>query len=75
MTTETLVVPNDRTPVDLLLVRRFKREVPGLVEKTLAMNPGLAEMAVFPPAGTKVLVEIPAPAGRQTQRPVITLWS
>ena len=75
MTTETLMFPNDRTPLDLLLWRRFKREVPGLIEQTLGLsaNVGLAALGVFPPPGTKVVVVIPAPAAT-SNRPVISLY-
>lgn len=61
MATETLTFPNDETPLDKLLWRRFKREVPGLVEEVLASNPGLAALGAFPPRGTKVVVTLPAP--------------
>lgn len=75
MTLEVLTVANDRTPLDLLLFRRFRREVPGLVEATLARpeNYLLAGLGAYPPPGTKVTVEIPAPAAK-TNRPVISLF-
>lgn len=74
MATETLIVDRAFCPLDLLLFRRLKREVPGLVEKTLAGNPGLAGLGPILPIGTVVVVEIPGPASRPA-RPVITLWS
>ena len=76
MTTEILVIPNDFNPVDLLLFRRFKREIPGMFERTLELNPGLASLGPFPPRGTEVLVEVPEPAprGRREPRKLIRLY-
>ena len=75
MAMETLTVTSERTPLDLLLWRRFKREVPGLVEDTLDRNPGLAALGLFLPYGTKVLVETPPPEPRgRAAVPVIALY-
>jgi phage tail protein X len=75
MTAIVLTIPNDRTPLDLLLWRRFGREVPGLVEAVLAdqRNVGIAALGVFPPPGTLVIVEPPAPAAK-TNTAVISLY-
>lgn len=73
MMTETLVVTTDRTPLDLLLFRRFKREVPGLVEATLATNPGLAALGPYLPVGTVVVTPVPAAASAAT-RPLVSLY-
>lgn len=75
MATETLTVTRGHCPLDLLLFLRFKREVPGLVERTLDRNPGLAALGIFLPIGTRVVVEIPAPPARTSNRPLITLWT
>ncbi len=61
-TLTTLIVPNDRTPVDLLIFLQLKTWVAGLVEDTLTRNPGLADLGPFPPRGTQVVVAIPSPA-------------
>ncbi len=74
MTTETLVFPNGVTPLDLLLYRRFRREVPGLVEATLDRNPGLAALGPYPPRGTTILVEAPRPAPATPTRRIIRLY-
>lgn len=74
MTTRTLTFPNDVTPLDLLLFLAYKREVPGLVEATLADNPGLAAMGPYPPRGTKIVVTDPAPQASSHSTPVITLY-
>ena len=64
MTIETLEVVAEHTTLDLLLWRRFRREVPGLVEETLRRNPGLAATGVFLPIGMAVTVQTPAPEPR-----------
>jgi phage tail protein X len=75
MTIDLLEVTAERTPLDLLLWRHYRREVPRLVEDTLARNPGLAEFGVFLPVGARVVVKAPAPkaAGRNAA-PVVSLY-
>ena len=74
MASVTLEFPNDHTTVDLLLWNYFKREYPGLVKQTLAGNPGLSALGVFPPRGTKVLVQIPT-SKTSTPAALISLWT
>lgn len=69
-----LEFPNDHTPLDLLLWNHFRKEVDGLVERTLLANPGLAALGAFPPRGTVVLVPEPGASDR-APAPLITLWS
>jgi phage tail protein X len=75
MAIDIVKVTAERTPLDLLLWRHYRRDVPGLVEDTLARNPGLAENGVFLPIGTLVAVQTPAPdrTGRQAA-PVMSLY-
>ena len=75
MTIETLDVITERTTLDLLLWRRFRREVPGLVEDTLRRNPGLARLGAILPVGLalQVVVPDPEPKGRSAAR-VVTLY-
>jgi len=61
---DILTVTAEQTTVDLLLWRRFRREIPGLVEDTLRRNPGLARIGVFLPVGMTIAVQTPAPAPR-----------
>lgn len=73
MATETLTVTTPM-PLDLLLWRRYKREVPGLVEQTLAANYGLAALGPVLPRGTQVTVTPPGPAPSKTTRKTIKLY-
>jgi phage tail protein X len=73
MATEELIVKDEWTPLDLLLFRRFRQEVPGLLEDTLNRNRGLAALGLFLPVGTKVVVRLPEPQETEVQT-VIKLW-
>ena len=75
MTNETLEVTTERTALDLFLWRRFRREVPGLVEDTLRRNPGLARLGAMLPVGLSLEVAVPKPEpqGRRAAR-VVTLY-
>ena len=72
---ETLTVAAEQTTLDLLLWRRFRREVPGLVEDTLRRNPGLANIGVFLLLGMAINVQTPAPEPRgRTAVQVVSLY-
>lgn len=64
MMIEMLTVTAEYTTLDLLLWRRFRREVPGLVEDALRFNPRLAKIGVFLPVGMTIDVQTPAPEPR-----------
>lgn len=71
----SLVVKQEKTPLDLLLWRHFRREVDGLLEDTYGRNPGLADLGIDLPVGTVVQVQTPDPAaGRVIAQPVVTLY-
>lgn len=74
MTTRTLTAPNDVLPLDLLLFMTYRREAAGLVEATLAANPGLAALGPYPPRGTTIVVTDPAPQASANSTPVIRLF-
>ena len=74
MTTEILTVLGKPMPLDLLLFKRFKREIPGFVEATYAANPGLADLGPILPLGTEVTVTVPAPRPTKTVRKTIRLY-
>ena len=73
MTSETLIVGQSFCSLDLLLWRRYGRAIAGLVERTLEINPRLAAQGPILALGTRVTVEIPAPAAPRAV-PVISLW-
>ena len=69
---ETYVVEGE-VMLDAIIWRRYRRPTPGLLERTLDVNPGLAALGPFIPRGTVILLPIePAQATRVV--PVIKLW-
>ena len=72
---ETLTVVAEQTTLDLLLWRRFRREIPSLVEDTLRRNPGLAKIGGLLPVGMTIEVQTPAPEPRgRTAVQVVSLY-
>lgn len=72
--TESIKVVGDNVTVDLLIWRRFKTRTPKLVERTLELNPGLADAGFFIPPGTVVLIPIDPPSKSPVQRKPVRLW-
>lgn len=70
---EKVTVMGEDLTVSLICWRRFKRPMPGLVELTLDINPGLAELGHYLPVGTVFLLPIPAPRKPVVLDPV-KLW-
>lgn len=75
---ERVTVQADWMTVPRIVFRRFGRPVPGLVERVYDMNPGLADLGPYPPAGTAFLMPVTQEAGgpqggAQTLEP-IRLW-
>ncbi len=61
MIVEPVTVQGEFVTVSLIVWRRFKRPMPGLVEQIHDMNPGLADLGAFLPAGATFNMPIPAP--------------
>lgn len=70
---ETVTVAGDDLTVSLIVWRRFKRPMPGLVEEIYETNRGLADLGPILPVGTIFTIPIPEPAPRQILDPV-RLW-
>ncbi len=73
MTIETLIVKEDFTTLDLLLWRRFGREIRGATDSTLAINQDLAELGPYLPVGTEVDIEIPQVKAEPVVK-IVRLW-
>ena len=70
---ETITVSGDGITVPLLIWRRFRRPMPGLMEAVYARNHGLADLGPYLPMGT--VVELPIPVPRENARAdPIRLW-
>lgn len=72
-TTETYVAATDGVAIDSMVWRRFRKPMPGLVERILDLNPGLADLGPLLPAGTTVVIPIDAPTGPAVVN-VVKLW-
>lgn len=58
----SVTVTGDDVMVDLLLYRRYGRPGQALLEATLELNPGIAELGPVLPIGTVVLLPDAPPA-------------
>ena len=62
-TTEPITVMSEGVTLSLIVWRRFKRPMPGLVEQALDLNPALADAGPFLPVG--MTIDLPIPAEKQ----------
>lgn len=75
MTTETITVSADGLTVELLVWRRYRRPIVGLVEQVLELNPGLAQLASpHIPLGTRVVLPVLQEAAQPAEREIVQLW-
>lgn len=71
--TEPITVTSENVTLSLIVWRRFKKAMPGLVEQTLELNPALADLGPFLPVGTTFNLPIPAEKQNVDINPV-RLW-
>lgn len=70
---ERVTVEGEGITVSLLVWRRFRRPMPGLIEQILDRNPGLAGAGIELPIGTVLDISVPTPREPQLLEP-IRLW-
>lgn len=70
---EPVTVAGDALTVSLIVWRRFRRAMPGLVDQIYDMNVGLADLGPVLPVGTTFNMPIPIPREQQMLEP-IRLW-
>ena len=73
MIIEPVTVEGEFITVSLIVWRRFRRPMPGLVEQVHDMNPGLADLGAYLPVGTTFNLPVPTPRGPTLLDP-IRLW-
>jgi phage tail protein X len=73
MIVEPVTVEGEFITVSLIVWRRFRRPMPGLVEQTYDMNPGLGELGAFLPVGATFDMPVPTPRKPLILDP-IRLW-
>ncbi|HWL31212.1 MAG TPA: phage tail protein [Xanthobacteraceae bacterium] len=75
ITYETVTVKSEGQSVDLILWQRFRRPMPGLFERLMALdvNQHLEHCGFELPVGTAVTIPIEPPPVAETQH-VVSLW-
>lgn len=73
-TYEKVTVLSEGFTVSKIVWRRFKSAAPGLVERTLDHNPGLAALGPILPVGTVFELVIPSPDEERQTVPVRRIW-
>ena len=73
MATERYTVTGDSMMLDAVIWRRFQQPMPGLAERTLDLNPGLAAAGPLLPVGTVINIPIDAPVAPKVVN-VVKLW-
>lgn len=73
-TTETVTVQTDGMTASLIVWRRFKRAMPGVVERLYELNPGLADFGVIIPIGAVIKIPIPAAGSTTPEVTPVRLW-
>lgn len=72
-TIETVTIRGEAITASLLVWRRFKAPMPGVVERLYDINPGLAELGPHLPINTVVRLPVPAPRPDPLLTP-LRLW-
>jgi phage tail protein X len=70
---ETHVVETDGLMLDAIIWRRYRRATPGLFEKTLDLNQGLAALGPIIPRGTIIHIPIDR-LPSEAVLPLVRLW-
>jgi phage tail protein X len=73
MIVEPVTVEGEFITVSLIVWRRFRRPMPGLVEEIHDINPGLADLGAFLPVGTNFNMPVLTPREPAMLEP-IKLW-
>jgi len=73
---ETVTIKGDGITLDLLVWRRYRRRIPGFVERILGMeaNHGIAALGPILPVGTIVTMPIISSEALPARRKTIKLW-
>lgn len=72
---ETYTVRTEGLTLPILIWRRFRKPMIGMAERVLELNPGLSQLGVYIPIGTKVVIPIDPPEESGVAiLPVVQLW-
>jgi phage tail protein X len=73
MATETIRISGEGLTISVLVWRRYRRLRPGLVERILTLNPGVASQGMFLPVGTSLVLPVET-RKVTTDQTAIALW-
>lgn len=73
-TIESITVTGEGLTVSLLVWRRFRKQMPGLIERVYDVNPGLSKSGAFLPLGAVVLMPVPPPSSNVVDVEPVRLW-
>lgn len=71
---EAVTVTGEGLTLDLILWRKFRQPMNGVIEKVLDANQGLAKLGMWLPVGTKVVIPV-IDTEERSNPDVIVLWS
>ena len=73
---ESYTVESEGVTVSRIVWNRFRRAMPGMVERIYDLNQGLADLPIELPVGTKIMVPIDAPSVSPAMaKEPVQLWS
>lgn len=67
------IVQSEGLTLSLIVWRLFKRQPDGYVERVLKLNPGLADLGVILPVGTRLVLPLDEQSAAP-KRAVVRLW-
>lgn len=73
MIVEPATIEGEFITVSLIVWRRLRRPMPGLVEQIFDFNPGLADLGLYLPVGTTFDMPVPVPRAPAILDPIM-LW-
>ena len=71
---ETITVASENQMLDLVIWKKFKRQMPGYLERVLDANIGLAKQLEFIPPGTRIFMPAVEDLPQKTSSEVVRLW-
>ena len=69
---EQITVSGDQITVSLIIWRRFKKPMPGLLEQVYDLNQNLADLGDFLPLNSQFI--LPVPSEKAAVLNPVTLW-
>jgi phage tail protein X len=71
---ETVALAGEGMMLDAILWQRFRKPTPGLLEKALDINPGLAALGPMLPHGTIINIPVQRQVAQAPTLAPVSLW-